>query len=83
MTKDKDLFGNEVPTVYFKAVHEKDNDGWLMMYKGGKSEVDNKEWVVTSHQLHWDEVPEECIDAKNFCELVAKLLNEHYNKPKP
>ena len=30
--------------------------------------------------LKADEVPELCNDAKTFAVLVAKLLNEHYNK---
>jgi len=78
--KDKDLFGNEVPTVYFKAVTTKQDDGW-MMCDCGNSGIDNKDhYVVTTHQLKEDEVPDACMDAKTFAELVAKLLNEHYNK---
>lgn len=77
--KDKDLFGNDIPTVYFKAVPRKYDDGWLMMYCCGMSGIDNKDYVVTTEHLHADEVPSECNDAKTFSELVAKLLNNHYN----
>lgn len=82
MSKDKDLFGNDVPTVYFKSAPSKNDDGWLMMYCCGSSQVDNKEYVVTTHQLKADEVPSECNDAKAFSELVSDLLNKHYNAPK-
>lgn len=79
---NKDLFGEEVkePKVYFKSVPFKDDDGWLMMYSCGKAQRDNREYVVTTHNLKADEVPSPCHDAKEFSELVAKLLNEHYNK---
>lgn len=77
---DKDLFGEKLPITYFKAVPSKNDDGWLMMYCCGKSGIDNKDYVVTTEALHADEVPDECNDAKTFSELVAKLLNEHYNK---
>jgi len=76
---DKDLFGEPVAQVYFKATtHEKD-DGWMMMYCSGKSSSDNKDWCVTTNNLKADEVPELCNDAKSFSELVAKLLNQYYN----
>lgn len=65
--------------TYFKASTSKADDGFQMCVSG-KSTIDNENWVVTTHQLHADEVPEECADAKTFSELVAKLLNEHYNK---
>lgn len=77
--KDKDLFGEDKPTVYFKSVASNEDDGWLQM-SCGKSAIDNKQYVVTTHQLKSDEVPDECNDAKTFTELVARLLNEYYNK---
>jgi poly(A) polymerase Pap1 len=47
----------------------------------GNSGIDNKDhYVVTTELLKADEVPEKCMDAKSFAELVAKLLNRHYNK---
>jgi len=82
MAKDKDLFGEDAPVTYFKAVHQKEDDGWMMCFSAGRSRIDNREWVVTTHYLKSDEIPDECNDAKSFCELVAKLLNEHYNKLK-
>lgn len=80
--KDKDLFGQDIPSIYFKATTTKNDDGW-MMCDCGNSGIDNEDhYVVTTHQLKADEVPEQCMDAKSFAELVAKLLNEHYNKYK-
>jgi len=78
-TKEKDLFGEEIPTVYFKSATLTVNEGWMQM-DCGKSSVDNNRYVVTTHQLKSSEVPTECCDAKSFSELVAKLLNQYYNK---
>lgn len=77
--KDKDLFGAEVPVVYFKSMESKDDDGWMMGYACGRSWKDNKNYVITTHNLKSDEVPKECDDAKTFSELVSSLLNHHYN----
>lgn len=82
MENNKDLFGNDIqpePTIYFKASTTKRDDGFIMC-SAGRSSIDNEEWVVTTHFLKSDKVPDECVDAKIFCELVAKLLNEYYNK---
>lgn len=81
MEKNKDLFGEDLPTIYFKESRSKDDDGW-MMCDAGTSSFDNQTWVVTTNHLKSDEIPDECCDAKTFCELVAKLLNEYYNKKK-
>ncbi|HRH83601.1 MAG TPA: hypothetical protein PK210_05125 [Bacteroidia bacterium] len=76
---------NEVPdrinsnVIYFKAVTSDQNDGFIMC-SCGSSGIDNKNYEVTTENLHADEVPELCMDAKTFAELVAKLLNEYYNK---
>jgi hypothetical protein len=78
---DRDLFGEVVPpppTVYFKSSTTQNDDGWMMCDCG--MGMDNNKWVVTTHHLKADEVPEECADAKSFSELVAKLLNEYFNK---
>lgn len=69
-TKNSDLF---------KSASTKDDDGF-MMCSCGRSAIDNNSYVVTTHYLKADEIPEECVDAKTFSELIAKLLNEHYNK---
>lgn len=79
MKKNKDLFGEDVPIVYFKASTHSEDDGW-MMCDAGRSNIDNNDYVVTTEHLKADEVPDECQDAKTFCELVAKLLNQYYNR---
>lgn len=79
MAKDKDLFGEDIPKVYFLSRDTKNDNGWMQM-ACGKSSIDNLNYVVTTNNLHADEVFDECIDAKSFSELVAKLLNEYYNK---
>jgi hypothetical protein len=66
--------------VLFKATTTKDDDGWLMA-SCGHSSIDEQDWIITTQRLHADEVPEDCQDAKTFAELVARLLNEFYNKP--
>ena len=73
------LFGEKVPEVYFIAATTKDDNGF-MMCSCGTSISDDQNYVVTTHHLKADEVPELCNDAKTFAELVAKLLNEYYNK---
>jgi len=65
--------------MWFKATTTENDDGWQMMYCG-VSNQDNHVWVVTTHQLHADEVPEESMDAKSTAVLVAQLLNEYYAK---
>jgi hypothetical protein len=73
-----DLFGEKIPKVYFKSSTTKDDNGF-MMCACGKSISDNNNYVVTTNYLKSDEIPQECIDAKSFSELVAKLLNQYYN----
>ena len=75
---DKDLFGDKVPVVYYKSATTKDDNGF-MMCACGQSAIDNQHYVVTTNHMHCDEIQNECIDAKPFSELVAKLLNEYYN----
>lgn len=77
--KNKDLFGEDIPNVYFKAVTTKEDNGF-MMCSCGTSISDNQNYVVTTHLLKCDEIPNLCNDSKTFAELVAKLLNEYYNK---
>lgn len=76
---DKDLFGEDVKRILFVSADTKNDNGFMQM-RCGKSNVDNLEYVVTTNGLKSDEIPEECCDAKSFSELVAKLLNEYYNK---
>ena len=80
--KEKDLFGEPIPKIYFKAVTSKNDDGW-MQCDCGNSGIDNNDYyVVTTNHLKADEVPDLCTDSKTFAELVAKLLNEYYNTNK-
>lgn len=76
---EKDLFGEKVKNVMFKGVTAKEDNGF-MMCACGQSAIDNQHYVVTTNHLHIDEIPNECNDASNFSELVANLLNEHFNK---
>lgn len=73
------LFGEKVPKVYFRTATTKDDNGFTMC-SCGTSISDDQNYVVTTHYLKADEVPELCNDSKTFAELVAKLLNEYYNK---
>lgn len=75
----KDLFGEKIPAVYFKAVPTEEDNGFMMCLCG-TSISDNKNYVVTTNYLKADEVPDLCNDSKTFAELVSKLLNEYYNK---
>lgn len=84
----ENLFGEKIKkrkpkkeqVVFFKAVTSKEDDGW-MMCDCGNSGIDNKDhYVVTTNQLKAYEVPDKCEDSKTFSELVAKLLNQYYNK---
>ncbi len=77
--KNKDLFGEDIPNIYFKSSTTTNDDGFMQCICG-LSAIDNNKYVVTTHYLKADEIPEECQDAKTFSELVAKLLNEYYNK---
>ncbi len=76
---DKDLFGGEIPKIYFLSSDTKNDNGFMQMHCG-LSSIDNKSYVVTTHNLHATDIPDLCTDAKTFSELVAKLLNEYYNK---
>lgn len=69
--------------TYFKAVTAKQDDGWMMCDCGNSGMDGNDHYVVTTERLHADEVPDMCTDAKTFAELVARLLNDHYNKTNP
>lgn len=77
---DKDIFGDTVPTTYFKSSTTKKDDGLMMCYCGNSGIDNNDHYVVTTHNLKSDEVPELCMDAKTYSELLAKLLKEYYNK---
>ena len=77
---DADIFGDRVPVIYFISETSRKYKGW-MMCDCGNSRIDNNDhYVVTTNHLKADEVPDLCNDSKTFSELVAKLLNEFYNK---
>ncbi len=78
MGKDKNLFGEDIDKVYFVSADTKNDNGFMQMHCGTSS-VDNLNYVVTTNNIHADEIPNECTDAKSFSELVAKLLNEYFN----
>jgi hypothetical protein len=61
----------------FKSVVSKKDDGW-MQCNFGCSSIDSKDYVLTTHYLKADEVPEEMNDAKTASEMVAGLLNAYY-----
>lgn len=65
--------------ILFKAVTEEDDDGW-MQCSFGNSSIDGNDYVLTTHYLKVDEVPEQMQDAKTACELMASLLNKHFYK---
>ena len=80
MSENKDLFGAKIPTTYFLGVPAA-QDGGFTLCSCGRSNKDNGPiWVVTTTGLKADEIPDECADAEEFAKLVAKLLNDHYNK---
>lgn len=64
---------------YFKAVTEKEANGWVLGFTSGNSNEDNQDWIVDTNSLHADQVPDACNDAKSFSMLVAGLLNLYYN----
>src|ERR1035437_9789389 len=64
----KDLFGDDVPNILFKAVTSKNDDGWMQCDCGNSGIDNNDHYVVTTHYLKADEVPELCTDAKTFAE---------------
>lgn len=80
LEKQKDLFGEPVPVTYFVGVPSAEDGGFMMCSCGRANGDGGANWVVTTTGLKADEIPEECTDAKTFALLVAKLLNEHYNK---
>jgi len=63
---------------YFKGVNSEDADGW-MLANCGNSGIDGNDYTIDTNSLHADEVPEACMDAKTFSQLVAGLLNIYYN----
>jgi hypothetical protein len=77
--RNKDLFGEDIPNIYFKAVTSKNDDGWLQCDCGNSGIDGNDHYVVTTHQLKADEVPEQMCDAKTASELIARLLNKYFN----
>jgi hypothetical protein len=62
--------------ILFKSATTKNDDGWQILHAGKSN--DGESYVVTTHNLHSTDVPEECQDSKSTAELVAKLLNEYY-----
>ena len=65
--------------ILFKAVTQEKDDGWLQC-SFGNSGIDGNDYVLTTHYLKADEVPEQMQDAKTACELMANLLNKHFYK---
>lgn len=63
---------------FFKSTTPIKDDGWLQCHFGCSS-IDTQDYVVTTHYLKGDEVPEEMNDAKTASELIAGLLNAYYN----
>ena len=63
---------------YFKGINSKNADGWLLA-DCGNSGIDNQDYTIDTNSLHADEVPESCMDAKTFSQLVSGLLNCYYN----
>jgi hypothetical protein len=63
---------------YFLGVTT-DNDNGFMMCSAGCSCADNQDYVLTTNGLKSDEVPEHCMDAKDFSRLMAGLLNAYYS----
>lgn len=63
----------------FVSSSSNENHGFMMCHCGASS-IDDKDYEVTTNYLKADEVPEECLDAKTFSELVARLLNEYFDR---
>src|SRR6185369_9473233 len=63
----------------FKSVIIKNDDGWTQGVFGN-SQVDGKDYTLTTHCLHGDEVPEVMNDSKSATEFIAGLLNAYFNK---
>lgn len=77
--RNKDLFGEDIPNIYFKAVTSKNDDGWMQCDCGNSGIDGDDHYVITTNNLKADEVPDLCQDSKTFAELVARLLNRYYN----
>lgn len=78
--KNVDLFGEKVPEIYFVGVPVAQDGGFMMADCGKANDDEGAYWVITTTGLKADEIPEECTNASTFAQLVAKLLNEYYNK---
>ena len=63
---------------YFLGIQSKEDAGFMMVSTGCSCQ-DNQDYVVTTNGLKSDEVPEHCMDAKDFAQLMAGLLNAFYN----
>ena len=61
----------------FKSIISKKDDGW-MQCSFGCSGIDGNDYVLTTHYLKADEVPNEMNDAKTASEMIAGLLNAYY-----
>ena len=61
----------------FKSVTQEKDNGW-MQCSFGCSSIDSNDYVLTTHYLKADEVPDEMNDAKTASEMVAGLLNAYY-----
>lgn len=64
-------------TKFFKSVITKKDDGWPQCHFGC-SGIDSNDYVLTTHCLKGDEVPNEMNDAKTASQMVAGLLNAYY-----
>jgi len=72
---------NDRPRRYFAAIGDKQHQGtgWPVAFISGASSNDRKDWSLECLGFHADEMREAWMDAKEFSELVAGLLNAYYN----
>ncbi len=61
----------------FKSVTSEKDNGW-MQCSFGHSGIDSNDYVLTTHYLKADEVPNEMNDAKSASQMIAGLLNAYY-----
>jgi len=80
MRNNKDLFGEKAKETYFVGVPAAQDAGFIMASCGRSNKDNGPIWVITTTGLKADEIPDECNDAEEFSKLVAKLLNDYYNK---
>lgn len=64
--------------TYFLAVEESKDNGWTMSHFGN-SQIDGKDYTLTTSGLKADQLPNAMTDAKTSAELIAGLLNAFYS----